>query len=77
MDQEYELQELSGSVENVIFKNEENGYTVLRLRSSDGETVTVVGCFPYAAPGESMFISGSWMTGLANIGWISVHQAIM
>ena len=60
MDQEFELQELSGSVENVIFKNEENGYTVLRLRSSDGENVTVVGCFPYAAPGESMIISGQW-----------------
>ena len=62
MDQEFELQELSGSVENVIFKNEENGYTVLRLRASDGETVTVVGCFPYAAPGESMIISGRWST---------------
>ena len=62
MDQDYELQELSGTVENVIFKNEENGYTVLRLRDGNGETVTVVGCFPFAAAGESMIVSGTWMT---------------
>ena len=62
MDQEYELQELSGTVENVIFKNEENGYTVLRLKDGNGEIVTVVGCFPFAAAGESMIVSGTWMT---------------
>ena len=62
MDQDYELQELSGTVENVIFKNEENGYTVLRLKDGNGETVTVVGCFPFAAAGESMIVSGAWMT---------------
>ncbi len=62
MDQELEYQELTGTVETVIFKNEENGYTVLRLRADSGETVTVVGCFPFAAPGESMIASGEWMT---------------
>ena len=60
MDQENELLEISGTVENVIYKNEENGYTVLRLKNDSGETLTVVGCFPYAAAGESMIISGSW-----------------
>ena len=62
MDQEQELQELSGTIENVIYKNEANGYTVLRLRDGSGETSTVVGCFPYAAPGESMLLSGTWTT---------------
>ena len=62
MDQETDLLELSGTVEAVIYKNEENGYTVLRLRDGSGESVTVVGCFPYAAAGESMIISGQWMT---------------
>ena len=60
MNQENELLEISGTVENIIYKNEENGYTVLRLKNDSGETVTVVGCFPYAAAGESMIISGSW-----------------
>ena len=62
MDQETELIELAGSVDSVIYKNEENGYTVLRLVDSNGELVTVVGCFPYAAAGESMIISGAWTT---------------
>ena len=61
MDQENELLELTGTVENIIYKNEENGYTVLRLKNDSGELVTVVGCFPYAAAGESMVISGSWV----------------
>jgi exodeoxyribonuclease V alpha subunit len=61
MEQETELLELSGTVENIIYKNEENGYTVLRLRNDSGEMVTVVGCFPYASAGESMIISGNWM----------------
>lgn len=62
MDQENELIELAGNVDSVIYKNEENGYTVLRLVDSNGELVTVVGCFPYAAAGESMIISGTWTT---------------
>ena len=62
MDQENELIELAGSVESIIYKNEENGYTVLRLVDANGELITVVGCFPYASAGESMIISGTWTT---------------
>lgn len=61
MDFELELMELVGTAESIIYKNEENGYTVLRLRDENGEMVTVVGCFPYVAPGESMIISGNWV----------------
>ncbi len=62
MDQENELIEISGTVDSVIYKNEENGYTVLRLKNGSDESITVVGCFPYASVGETMFVSGSWMT---------------
>ena len=62
MDQELDYQELTGTVETVIFKNEENGYTILRLRGDSGETVTVLGCFPFAAPGESVIASGKWVS---------------
>ena len=60
MDQERELTEISGSVESVIFKNEENGYTVLRLRNENDEMLTVVGTIPFATPGETMFLTGQW-----------------
>ncbi len=61
MDQELELLELSGTIDSIIYKNEENGYTVLRLTDGNGETVTVVGCFPYASAGEGMIVSGNWV----------------
>lgn len=62
MDQETELIELAGSVQSVIYKNEENGYTVLSLVDQNGESITVVGCFPFASAGESMILSGTWTT---------------
>ena len=45
---------VEGTVQNIIFQNEENGYTVLSLLTDEGELVTVVGCIPCAAPGEGM-----------------------
>jgi exodeoxyribonuclease V alpha subunit len=44
----------------VIYQNGENGYTVLRLESEDGEPVTVVGCLPFSAPGERLSLGGVW-----------------
>lgn len=58
---ENELIELNGTVDSLIYKNEENGYTVLRLTDQNGELITVVGTFPYASPGETMLLSGNWM----------------
>ena len=55
-----ELTLMEGTVESVIFRNEENGYTVLRLSVGDGEPVTVVGCMPGAAPGEGLAVQGTW-----------------
>lgn len=52
MDRENRLIELSGTVDSVIYKNEENGYTVLRMTDENGQSVTAVGCFPYAAAGS-------------------------
>jgi len=52
---------IDGTILNLIFQNEENGYTVLRLVTTDGEVVTVVGCIPCAAPGENLICTGSWM----------------
>ena len=63
MDEEYGLSEeiqLVGTVKNVIFQNEENGYTVLRLDVGGDEPVTVVGCLPFAAPGEGLTVEGAW-----------------
>lgn len=46
----------------MIYTNEENGYTVLRLETQDGENVNVVGTLPSAYPGEELHVFGQWVT---------------
>ena len=50
---------LSGYVEHIIFRNEENGYTVLNLVSDSVET-TCVGIFSAISEGESIEARGVW-----------------
>ncbi len=57
-----ELTAWEGTVHSIIFQNAENGYTVLRLLTEEGEVVTVVGCIPCVAPGEHLAVSGVWET---------------
>ena len=53
---------VEGSVDAVIFQNEENGYTVLLLCvDGEDEPITVVGCIPCAAAGEGMTVTGVWV----------------
>ena len=51
---------IEGTVEAVIYQNEENGYTVLRVDAGEGG-LTVVGCMPGIAPGEEIAVTGQWM----------------
>ena len=55
-----ELTTVDGTVHSLIFQNAENGYTVLRLLTLEGEVITVVGCIPCVAPGEHMTVGGVW-----------------
>ena len=55
-----ELDILQGTIAGVVFQNYENGYAVLRLRTADGETVTVVGTIPLPAVGERLMVTGKW-----------------
>lgn len=54
------LTEIVGTIRSVIYTNEDNGYTVLRLETDSGEEETLVGCVPYAAPGEAVIAHGAW-----------------
>ncbi len=56
-----ELIEIFGTVDEIIYTNEENGYTVLRLETDSGESITVTGCLPFSAPGEQIEAGGSWV----------------
>lgn len=50
---------IEGTVEEIIYKNEQNGYAVLEL-STKNSTVTVVGYMPYVNIGETLKIEGEW-----------------
>jgi len=55
-----QLNELTGSVSAVLFRNEENGYTVLRLNTETRGEITAVGCMPGVNPGETLELQGTW-----------------
>lgn len=54
------IETIIGTVQSVVFQNEENGYAVLRVVTEDGELVTLVGCVPCAAPGEALRAEGRY-----------------
>ena len=50
---------VEGTVTAVVFHNEENGWSVLRMHSGKKQ-FTAVGCVPGVSPGERLILSGSW-----------------
>lgn len=51
---------LSGIIEHIIFRNEENAYTVMNVSTEDGD-MTVVGYFPDAHEGVYLEADGSFL----------------
>jgi exodeoxyribonuclease V alpha subunit len=55
------MNEVIGIIEDVVFRNEDNGFTVMEIRSeAEGTTVTVVGNLPFAVEGERVKVTGQW-----------------
>lgn len=54
------MPELTGIVEDIIFRNEENGYTIFQLGCEDA-LETVVGTFPLLTQGEHIRVEGDWV----------------
>ena len=51
---------LEGTIEQIVYYNPENGYTVCRFVLGDGKALTVIGSFPPLSPGEVLRVSGKW-----------------
>jgi exodeoxyribonuclease V alpha subunit len=49
-----------GSVEQVIYYNEENGYMVCDLGTDDDDLITITGIMPYVNEGDSLTVWGEW-----------------
>ncbi|MBO7177424.1 MAG: AAA family ATPase, partial [Clostridia bacterium] len=53
---------ISGSIECVIYSNEENGYAICDMGTDDGdEMITVVGTLPMIAEGDCVAVWGRWV----------------
>lgn len=61
MDSAEEIEVLSCTVSGVIYKNDENGYAVLKVQDEDGADRTITGTIPYAWPGETLTAYGHWV----------------
>ena len=53
------MEQLEATVEGTVFRNQENGYSVLTVRSGRSE-VTVIGTLPELSPGEQAVFTGTW-----------------
>ncbi len=53
------MEELTGYVENIIFRNADNGYTVMEF-AADEMITTCVGLFPVINEGENLIVRGEY-----------------
>ena len=53
------MQELEATIQGTVFRNPENGWSVLTVRSGRSE-YTVTGSLPELSPGEQVLFSGEW-----------------
>ncbi|WP_251390841.1 SF1B family DNA helicase RecD2 [Mediterraneibacter agrestimuris] len=54
------METVTGYVDHIVFRNQENGYTVFNLDADDGE-VTCVGSFNYINEGELLELEGDYV----------------
>lgn len=54
------MEKITGYIDHIIFRNEENGYTVFQFHNENGE-VTCVGKFPYIGDGEFLELEGEYV----------------
>ena len=55
------LLKLTGSIEHVIFSNEENGFAICDLGTDTDDLVTITGTLPYVGEGDLVTVYGRWV----------------
>ena len=53
------MEKITGYIDHIIFRNEDNGYTVFQLNNEEGE-LTCVGKFSYIGEGEFLELEGEY-----------------
>lgn len=58
---DYGAEKISGSIESVIYANEDTGYTICDLGTEDNDLVTILGTMPYLGEGDLVTVWGKWV----------------
>lgn len=53
--------EIEGTVEHIVYCNDENGYTVAKIKHNS-EMVSIVGYIPFLNEGQRVRVKGEWVT---------------
>ena len=69
-------QEISGVIERITYQNEENGYTIARMKleTNRGEEITLVGSLAGVNVGEALRVKGVWVTHPQYGRQFEIHQ---
>ena len=55
------LLKLSGSIEHVIYSNDENGFAICDLGTDTDDLITITGILPYIGEGDVVTVYGRWV----------------
>lgn len=56
------MEEITGCIENIVYADPIQGFTVARLKSPDySDLQTVIGNLPHIHPGETLYCKGKWV----------------
>ncbi len=55
-------QNISGAVEKVVFRSDESGFTIARIKVSAREVVTITGTLASLHEGQQVTVQGEWIT---------------
>ena len=55
------LLRITGSVEHVIYSNEENGFAICDLGTDTDDLITITGTLPYVGEGDLLTVYGKWV----------------
>ena len=56
-----QIDRIEGSIEHVVYSNEENGYAICDMAINDDEIITVVGILPMISAGDNVVVYGKWV----------------
>ena len=52
------MSKFEGTIESIVFRNDENGWTVASFHMDRSESISAVGIMPFLAAGENVILDG-------------------